>query len=563
MKKTNSFSRFFLFFLFIINALDMYSQTEKFDIVSFTPPANWQKSMQTGMLTFTDANKTTGAFCNLILINSSPGSGNPQTDFKEEWKRLIVTPYNATENPSTESEDKDGWKTITGAATVQQDGIGYYIFLTVYSGFGKKMSLITQTNDQAYFATIDGVLRNMKLDKQTSITSTITNKQTDGKSSTYGNIIYTLPAGWTSSNNQKFLELFPQSLVQNENFSIILLPGKSSVGSLQQELALCWNEFAGILGAQTLREVNGNNYNQDDVSRTFSGWEYIAGHGSIRTNSDFFVHAYIIRAKDRIERVVVLSKEIRLDAMRSNIDPTKHHYPYYATITDFIFNLRFANLSSPDLPKATWKGAGILGVWAGLGFSGGSLKTTYAIFFSNGQVFYGNPFPVQGLYDLDTYAEKERSKRNWGTYSFQNGKGTVSMPYGNFPIRIEAGKLVMSPIREEHNFIRMAVIDDIKLSGTWMIEDKTGKIVTITFKPDGSFTDNGALRVLDHTLYDYYSVADGGGAGKYLIKDHTIIFMYSDGRILPVAFPGMGFIAGNNSPKELILSYNNDKFIKQ
>lgn len=96
-----------------------------------------------------------------------------------------------------------------------------------------------------------------------------------------------------------------------------------------------------------------------------------------------------------------------------------------------------------------------------------------------------------------------------------------------------------------------------------MIEDKTGKIVTITFKPDGSFTDNGALRVLDHTLYDYYSVADGGGAGKYLIKDHTIIFMYSDGRILPVAFPGMGFIAGNNSPKELILSYNNDKFIKQ
>ena len=165
---------------------------------------------------------------------------------------------------------------------------------------------------------------------------------------------------------------------------------------------------------------------------------------------------------------------------------------------------------------------------------------------------------------MDTYVEKERNKRNWGTYSFENGQGTVNMPFGSFPIRLEGGKLIMAPISEEHTFIRMPPIDDIKLNGTWMIENPDDKPVTITFNTDGSFTDRGVLRVLDHTMYiDYYSIADGGGSGKYSIKDYTITFNYSDGRLMKVAFTGNQFVPGNNSPKELYLSFNDDLLIRQ
>jgi hypothetical protein len=342
-----------------------------------------------------------------------------------------------------------------------------------------------------------------------------------------------------------------------------LLKGKTSNATLQEELATCWAEFANILGGQLLNEVSGGNYNVDEISKTDAGWEYIAGHGAMRKGDTYFVHAYVIKAKERIERVIVFAKEIRLDAMRSNIDPTRHHYPYYTTITDFIFNLRFANLQSIELKKATLQGNQITGVWAGLGFGSGRLRFTYAVFFSNGQVFYGDPFPINGLLNLDTHAEKERAKRNWGTYTFQNGKGTVKMLYVSFPISLEGDKLVLSPIKEKHNFIRVPNIDNAKLNGTWMIKGANDQPFFITFKTDGTFTDSGALRVLDHTVYNYYSIADGGGNGSYFTKDHSIVFKYNDGRILQVAFPGFQFTPGNNSPQELILSYNNDSLIKQ
>lgn len=379
----------------------------------------------------------------------------------------------------------------------------------------------------------------------------------------YGNLIYRIPQGWTSKESPGFMEIFPERLAEQEVFSIILLKGKSSSLSLQDELAATWDEFAGMLGASKLMEVNGKNYNENEISRTLAGWEYISGHGSIRTSSDFFVHAYIIRVNDRNERVIVLAKEIRLDGVRNNIDPTVHHYPYYVTITDFIYNLGFGNFRNRTLPEPPSQVAGISGVWAGMGFIGGELKSTYIIFFPNGQVYYGSRFPVMGLYGLDTYAERERVPRYWGTYDFKSTEGTVKMPYGVFPVRLEGNNLIVKPISEEHRFIKVPATDNIRLNGTWTIDGENNIPATITFGQDGSFTDKGALKVLDHSLYLYYSIADGGGSGKYLVKDHTIIFSYNDGRKLQIAFPGLNLDRNDSSPEKLVLSFNEDILIKQ
>ena len=380
---------------------------------------------------------------------------------------------------------------------------------------------------------------------------------------TYGNFKYRIPGGWISKESPQFLELYPSSLKEKEMFSVLLLKGKTSSSSLSSELENIWNEFADMLGAQKLNQVNGKYYNEEEGGKTLAGWEYISGNGSIRSNGDFFVHAYIIRANDKTERVIVLAKEIRLNGVQSNIDPTVHHYPYYVAITDFIFNLGFVNLPGRDALKPSFRGPGVLGVWAGIGFMGGQLESTYVIFFNNGQVYYGSRFPINGLYELDTYADKERVSRYWGTYVFRDGKGTVTMPYGTFPFRIENEKLLLKPISEEHNYIRITDVDNVRLNGTWMINDENDLPATITFSPDGTFNDKGALRVLDHSLYQYYSIADGGGSGKYFIRDHSLLFNYNDGRVLMIAFPGREFTAGNQSPEKLILSFNEDILIKQ
>ncbi|HET9745603.1 MAG TPA: hypothetical protein VFP97_07820 [Chitinophagaceae bacterium] len=554
-----------------------FSQRSTFDIIDFLVPPGWTVQDTEGMKVLSVENKQSNSYCVITIFKSRTAGAKIEDDFNSAWNDIIAGAYKGPAKPiSIEKQQAEGnWFAMAGSAVLHVQGISVSSLLTVFSGEKRTFSVFTLFNDQGYLSAFDQFLQGLDINKQAlslanntqetpaKRTEAATAETKNDRLQTFENFIYTLPPGWTRNAGADRLELYPQQLKPHESFSIVLLKGKISTASIQEELANCWVEFARILGGQMLREVSGNNYNTDEISKTDAGWEYIAGHGSMRKGVDYFVHAYIIRAKDRIERVIVFSKEIRLDAMRSNIDPTTHHYPYYVTITDFIFNLRFANFQPAELKKATLKGNEITGVWAGIGFGAGRLRATYAAFFSNGQVFYGNPFPVNGLLNLNTHAEKERSKRNWGTYTFQNGKGTVKMIYGSFPISLEGDKLVLSPIKEKHNFIRLQSVDNATLNGTWMIRGINDQPFFITFRSDGTFTDNGALKVLDHTVYDYYSIADGGGTGSYFMKDHSIVFTYSDGRVLQIAFPGLQFMAGNTSPKELILSFNNDLLIKQ
>jgi hypothetical protein len=565
-----------LFFLpFLLMAAAGFSQKETYDIINYSAPQGWVRQDTTGIKIFTKENKQTGGYCIISLFKSRTASASAENDFQKAWADIVVAVYNGPDKPISEEKviAEDGWTAISGSQLLKIESADAMVLLTVLSGKERTFSVFALLNDQTFFTDIDRFLEGLDINKDALAkanstkkdpvpTNLSSNKKNQG-TQTFDNFIYQVPEGWTSKNASTYLEVFPQQAMPEEVFSIILLKGKISNASLQQELANCWNEFAGMLGAQLLTEVSGKNYNPDEISKSFDGWDYITGHGSIRKGNDYFVHAYIIRVKERIERVIVFAKEIRLDAVRSNIDPSVHHTPYYYIITDFIFNLRFTNLQRPEISKPTWKGTGVLGTWAGIGFLGGELKTTFAIFFSNGQVFYGSRFPLFGLYELDTYADKERTQRYWGTYTFQDGKGTVKMPYASFPIRLEGDKLVMAPVNEEHKFIRMPSVDDVRLNGTWMITDENDRPVTITFRSDGTFSDKGALRILDHSIYQYYSIADNGGSGNYLVKDYTIIFNYSDGRQLRVAFPGKQFTPGNNSPKELVLSFNDDSLIKQ
>jgi hypothetical protein len=553
------------------------AQRSTYDVINFVVPEGWVLQEGEGMKVISAENKQSGSYCVITIFKSKRSSGKIEDDFTAAWNEIIAGAYKGPVKPlSTEMQKSDDdWWAMAGSAILRLQGKDVSSLLTVFSGEQRTFTVFTLLNSETYLTAAEQFFQNININKQAvadannskaiSISKPNT-KVTDSKNGTmqtFENFMYKLPPGWTSSNNNGHFEIYPQQVKTHESFSIVLLKGKLSNASLQEELAGCWAEVANILGGEMMREVSGGNYNTDETSKTDAGWEYIAGHGAMRKGNIYFIHAYVIKVKDRIERVIVFSKEIRLDAMRSNIDPTIHHYPYYKAITDFIFNLRFANFQSTELKKGTLKGNEITGVWGGIGFGAGKLRMTYAVFFSNGQVFYGVPFPVNGLLDLDTHAEKERAKRNWGTYTFQNGKGTVKMLYESFPIRLEGDKLVFAPIKEEHKFIRMPSVDDVKLNGKWMIKGANDQPFFITFKTDGTFIDGGVLRILDHTVYNYYSTADGGGQGSYFIKDHTIVFKYSDGRILEIAFPGLQFTPGNNSPNELILSHNNDTLIKQ
>src|SRR5678816_3371347 len=86
-----------------------------------------------------------------------------------------------------------------------------------------------------------------------------------------------------------------------------------------------------------------------------------------------------------------------------------------------------------------------------------------------------------------------------------------------------------------------------------------GTIPTVTFTHDGKFIDKGAIRVLYHEYVDCLNPALAPGSGIYELKNHSIIFQYSDGRKIKIAFTEAGFDKNNaDASSTIVVGFNND-----
>lgn len=152
-------------FLGLIVPQAMFCQTETLDIIHYTPPKGWTRSQKQGVMIFSDTNKTTNGFCILTVYASTPSAGSPQEDFANQWSELVVKPFRAEANPKTETQSDDGWRSVSGAAQIESEGIKSYVIVTVLSGYGKTASVYAILNDQAYLAQLDAFMASIKMDK--------------------------------------------------------------------------------------------------------------------------------------------------------------------------------------------------------------------------------------------------------------------------------------------------------------------------------------------------------------------------------------------------------------
>jgi hypothetical protein len=142
-----------------------FSQTEKLGIVQYTPPKGWTKTPKENVVAWSNLNQTTGAFCIITVYGATPSVGNPQNDFTKEWNNLVVKPLQAEANPKTETQLADGWTVIAGGAAVEFQGSKSVAFLTVFSGFGKTVSVLGVLNDQSYMTQLAAVVSSIEMDK--------------------------------------------------------------------------------------------------------------------------------------------------------------------------------------------------------------------------------------------------------------------------------------------------------------------------------------------------------------------------------------------------------------
>ncbi len=552
------------------------AQIESFDIARYTPPKNWKKQINAGVITFLNFNESTGGFCVIAIYNSTPGTGNAKKDFLEEWKTKIVPNYKTTSSPSTEEQSgNNGWKSVTGAAPIKVDSVDAVLVATVFSGFGKRMSVLATLNEQSYLAQVDTFLQNLSLDtaivgstlSKPSDAITIPNSSLNTSYTKFGTLMFMSPARWKTETYPDGIILKPEDLPKGEVLMIqLMLPVRAS--SIEQALDKTYDEASTGLNATKMREVSGQPFTKSQTKKSFKGWDYMRASGGIKLGStEFGLDVFVAKINERFERLYILKS-------RNNCNISSY-YPsdrvrYFSQIENFIFSLKFSDWKEQEKQPGSLKGDGIIGVWQGMGMvtgmskpgaiTGAELKPMTAIFFSNGQAYYASKFPVEGIDELNTWVNAETTMRNWGTYTFANGKGFIEMPYDRIPIRFSNNKLIITPNKTDHSFMKIDPVDNFKLSGTYTFQ--LDNSVSITFTNDGKFKDNGVMPVLAHVYPQCINEIPQQGSGMYSIKNYTITFIYTDGRSLKVSLP-MGIENNANNPNSLMASFNYDVLIKR
>jgi hypothetical protein len=575
MKKISAITVFG--FLCLNAPFQAFPQTETFDIATYTPPKNWQKDTKPSVVNYTSINAEKGSFCVITLYASRTSSANAQKNFNNEWKELVVTPYQAEPNPKTETQTTtDGWKVVTGAAAIKVDGNDVYIMLTVASGFGKTMSIRTSLNDQSYTTLVDAMFETMELDK--TKTPTVNNNnavapQTNAGARKFGLMAYTPPTAWSHLVFNDGVVFKPLDLPAGEHLAMQIMQPLNASGSLEQALQQSYDEAAVMYNGTKMNYAGEGNYKKEEAKTSFRGWDYIRCNGGIRIGGgdyppEFGLDLFVIKINNRFERVAVLkSRKINRSCSMSSFYADDRPQ-YKNAIHNLLFSIHFDDGGEASLQPGTTDGGGITGVWQGISLqtsasSGIRYNVFSPIFLSNGQAYFGPKFQSEGLDGLDTRIPPEINRRDWGTYSFSNGRGVLKMPYANIPLRMEGNTLIITSNQTDHRFYQLPPVDGARFNGTYMMSEAYGKIPAITFTADGGFADNGAIRVLYHEYNDCINPALTPGSGTYEVKDHTITFNYSDGRKIKIAFMGAEYDIKNQSPAVLRMSNNEDPMTRQ
>lgn len=156
-------------FIMQVAASTIFSQTEKLDIIEYTPPKGWTKTPKDGLTVYSDSDKTTGGFCLLTVYPSIASVGDPQKDFVIAWKEKVVTPFKAEGNPKTETQTQDGWTSVSSATQIQSDGITSAVVMTVVSGYGRTASILAILSNQEYLPQVDAFITGIKMDKAQAV----------------------------------------------------------------------------------------------------------------------------------------------------------------------------------------------------------------------------------------------------------------------------------------------------------------------------------------------------------------------------------------------------------
>ncbi len=150
--------------LILLFSISAFAQTQKFDVMTYTPPKGWTQRQSGSVKTFSIIDKSAGKFCIMMLHPSITNHGTPSQDFAYVWKTLVRETFNASANPEKETTESDGFTINQGGELIEFEGNKALAMLTTISGKGKVISLLSIFNNAKYADDVQAFLGAIDID---------------------------------------------------------------------------------------------------------------------------------------------------------------------------------------------------------------------------------------------------------------------------------------------------------------------------------------------------------------------------------------------------------------
>jgi hypothetical protein len=152
-------------------ALNAFSQTETYDIVTYTPPQSWKRDTQSGYISFTASKGN--SFCVIGLYKSRPIAAITENEFLTEWNELVNIPSGINSTTVVKSTQQNGCTVFFGSTSITTKQTGTYkVELTSFAADGNIISAIVKSAGDVFKKESDAFLASFTLLKKEPVITT-------------------------------------------------------------------------------------------------------------------------------------------------------------------------------------------------------------------------------------------------------------------------------------------------------------------------------------------------------------------------------------------------------
>lgn len=152
--------------LWLISCLPGFAQRETFDLLSFVPPAGWERSQNKDAISFLKYNSDRSGYCLIAVYDHREASNDVSKEFEIEWKSLIEDSKHIPLPPKPTVEQGKDWSVITGSNTSSTQP-PYVANLISMVGQGKIVSVVVFISDENFMTSVQQFISELRLENQT------------------------------------------------------------------------------------------------------------------------------------------------------------------------------------------------------------------------------------------------------------------------------------------------------------------------------------------------------------------------------------------------------------